>query len=180
VRSNAKPCLTPPSAKPVAVTMSAADGAGSGVDTIRYTTNGTAPTLDGGIEYTRTFSVQALAHLRVRAYDKAGNASNAVDVTIRSAATRLVFSPPAHLAVKSGARYLFARVTSTRRGFVSVRMTGPSLKTPQRWRFVLDSGTSIVQLRLPAGLARKGRYKLIWTVRAGTQTTSKTTLLAVG
>jgi Chitobiase/beta-hexosaminidase C-terminal domain len=179
VRCNGKPCLTTTYPKAVTVAMSAADGAGSGVDTIRYTTNGTDPTLDRGIEYTRTFGVQTLAHLRVRAYDKAGNASNAVDVTIRSAATRLVFTPPAHLVVKSGARYLFARVASTRRGVVSAILTGPGLKTPQRWRFVLGSGTSIVQLRLPAGLARKGRYKLVWTVRAGTQKASKTTLLAV-
>jgi hypothetical protein len=164
----------------VAVTLSAADGTGSGVDTIRYTTNGTDPTVDSGIEYTRTFSVRTLARLRVRAFDKAGNASNPAVMTIRSAADRLVFSAPPRLAVKSGARYLFARVTSTRRAIASATMTGPNLKTPQRWHFVLGSGRSIVQLRLPARLAHTGRYRVVWTVRAGTQKTSKTTLIAVG
>jgi hypothetical protein len=180
VRCNGKPCLTTTYAKAVAVTLSATDGAGSGVDTIRYTTNGTDPKVDGGIEYTRAFSVRSLARLRVRAYDKAGNASNAVVLAIRSAADRLVFSAPPRLVVKSRARYLFARVASTRRAVASATMTGPNLKTPHRWRFILGSGRTIVQLRLPARLAHTGRYRIVWTVKAGTQKTSKTTLVTLG
>jgi hypothetical protein len=179
VRCNSRPCLTTTYPKAVAVTMSATDGAGSGVDTIRFTTNGTAPTLHRGFEYSRQFTLRSFAHLRVRAYDRAGNASNAVNVTIRSAADKLVFASPARLAVKAGARFAFAKVTSSRRGVASVALTGPGLKTPRRWRFVLESGASVVQLRLPATLARKSRYKLVWTIRAGTQTTSTTTLLVV-
>jgi chitobiase/beta-hexosaminidase-like protein len=180
VRCNGRPCLPGPYSKAVTVAFSAADGLGSGVDTIRYTTNGTDPTRDRGTEYTGPFSVRTLARLEARAYDKAGNPSTPLAVTIRSLADRLVFSAPPRLAVRSGARYLFARITSTRRGIVSATMTGPNLKTPQRWRFILGSGTSIVQLRLPTRLARTGRYKVVWTVRAGTQKTTRTTLVALG
>jgi hypothetical protein len=180
VRCNGRPCRATAYPKAVTVTFSAADGTGSGVDTIRYTTNGTDPTPNRGIEYTRPFSVRTLAHLKVRAYDKAGNPSSPLALTVHSLANRLVFSAPPHLAVKSGARYLWGRVTSTLRATVSATMTGPNLKQPRRWRFILTSGTSIVQLRLPTGLARTGRYKVVWAVHAGTQKTSKTTLVVVG
>ena len=61
----------------------------------------------------------------------------------------------------------------------SATMTGPNLKQPKRWRFILGAGTSIVQLKLPAGLARTGRYKVVWRVQAGTQKTSRTTVVTL-
>ena len=38
----------------------------------------------------------------------------------------------------------------------------------QRWRFILASGTSIVQLRLPTTIRRPGSYRVVWIVTAGT------------
>jgi hypothetical protein len=180
IRCNGRPCLAKPYLKAVTVAFSASDGLGSGVDTIRYTTNGADPTRDGGVEYRGPFSIHSLTRLKARAFDKAGNPSSPLELTVRSLADRLFISAPPRLAVKAGARYLFARVTSTRRSIASATMSGPNLKHPRRWRFVLGVGTSIVQLQLPSGLARPGRYKIVWTARAGTQKTSKTTLVTLG
>ncbi len=125
------------------------------------------------------FALTTLTHLKVRAYDKAGNPSRLVALTIRSAADRLAITAPRQLAVKANARYAFVRVTSTRRGIATATMRGPRLKRPHRWKFILDAGTSIVQLRLPTGLSRPGRYTISWAVRAGTKKTSKTTRIAL-
>jgi hypothetical protein len=180
VRCNGRPCLATTYSKAVSITATATDGTGSGIDTIRFTTDGTNPTADKGNEFERGLVARTLTHLKVRAYDKAGNPSNLVVLMIRSAADRLVFTAPPRLNVKMGAGYLFTTVRSSRRAIVSATLTGPKLKRAQRWRFLLESGTSIVKLRLPAGLARTGRYKVVWTARAGTQTTSKTTLVVFG
>ena len=179
VRCNGKPCSSRTYPKAVTITATATDGNGSGIDTIHYTTNGTTPTADAGAEYVRSFALTTLTHLRVRAYDKAGNPSRLVVLTIRSAADRLAITAPRKLAVKANARYAFVRVTSTRRGIATATMRGPKLKRPHRWKFILDAGTSIVQLRLPAGLSRPGRYTIVWSVRAGTKKTSKTTRIAL-
>jgi len=164
----------------VTITATATDGSGSGIDTIRFTTDGTNPTADRGTEFARSFVARTLTHLKVRAYDKAGNASEIAALTIRSSADRLVFAAPLRMSVKTGAGYLFTRVTLTRRAIVSATMTGPRLKRAQRWHFLLEPGTSIVKLRLPAGLARTGRYRVVWAVRAGTQTTTRTTMVVFG
>jgi Chitobiase/beta-hexosaminidase C-terminal domain len=179
IHCNGGSCLSTPYPKAVTVSLAAADAGGSGVDTIRYSTNGTDPTPDRGVEYTGPFIVNSLTLLKVRAYDKAGNWSSPLAVTVRSLADKLVLSAPLRLAVKSGARYLFAKVTTTRRAMASATMTGPNLKQPKRWRFILGAGTSIVQLKLPAGLARTGRYKVVWRVQAGTQKTTRTTMVTL-
>jgi hypothetical protein len=175
VRCNGRPCLGTTYPKAVTVTATATDGSGSGVDTIRYTTDGTEPTADRGIEYVRGFAVRSLTRLKMRAYDKAGNASKPVVLTVRSAADRLAFAAPPSLTAKAGTRYLLVRVNTTRRAVVSAAMTGPALKHPKRWRFILAAGTSIVRFQLPAGLSGRGLYRLVWTVQAGTQKTTKTT-----
>ena len=179
VRCNGKPCVARTYPKAVTITATATDGTGSGVGMIHYTTNGTTPTADTGAEYVRAFALTTVTRLKVRAYDKAGNPSKLVALTIRSAADRLAITAPRRLAVKANARYVFVRVTSTRRGIATATMRGPRLKRPHRWKFILDAGTSIVQLRLPTGLSRPGRYTISWAVRAGTKKTSKTTRIAL-
>lgn len=180
VHCNGGPCLSRAYRKGVTVAFSAADVQGSGVDTIRYTTDGTDPTRDRGVEYTGPFSVHTLTHLKARAFDTVGNASKVVALTIRSAADRLVFAAPLRVTVKTGARYLLVRVTSSQRAIASVTMTGPKLRKPQRWHFILSSGTSIVQFRLPTGLSARGRYKVVWAIQAGTRKASRTTQVVVG
>ena len=175
VRCNGAPCLAKSYPGPVTVTFTGADTPGSGVDLIRFTTNGTVPTKDEGFEYASPFVVRSVTHLTVRAFDKAGNASNPLSLMVRSLADRLVFGAPARLSVGRAARYLEARVSSTRRAHVLAVMTGPGLKAPGRWRFSLEGGAWIVQLRLPETIQRGGAYTVRWTVSAGTRSTSKVT-----
>jgi len=69
----------------VAVTLSATDnGGGSGVASIRYTTDGTAPSLMNGTTYSGAFSLAATATVKYRAYDNAGNAEpvNAASISV--------------------------------------------------------------------------------------------------
>jgi Chitobiase/beta-hexosaminidase C-terminal domain len=178
VRCNGRSCGPGTYAKAVTITAFATDGSGSGIDTIRYTTDGTNPTATHGVEYTRSFTVDRATRLKVRAFDKAGNASPVVALTIRSTAYRLVFAAPSRLTTTSTARYLTLKVTSTRHAIVTVTMRGPGLKTPHRWQFIIDAGATIVRFRLPPRLAPRGRYTLVWTVRSGAQKTTRTTLVA--
>jgi chitobiase/beta-hexosaminidase-like protein len=180
VRCNGKPCLATSYPKPVLVTVSASDGVGSGIDTIRYSTDGSEPTADDGDEYVKGFTVSHLTDLKVRAYDKAGNASAVRSVTIRSLADRLVFAAPVQVEVKAHARYLQARVSSSHPARVSAVLRGQGLKKQTRWRFVLGSGSSIVQLRLPTGIRRSGRYSVSWSVQAGARKATKTTRILLG
>ena len=174
VHCNGGVCKKTPYPKAVTVTLSANDSGGSGIDTIRWTTNGTDPKADSGYEYTRGFTVQAMTHLNVRAFDKAGN-SSALSLTIDSRANRLVFGAPSLVVVKAKARYVAARVTSTHRASVRATMTGTGLKKAMRWNFILASGTSIVKLRLPTTIRRPGSYRVVWTVTSDTRKASKTT-----
>jgi hypothetical protein len=175
VRCNGAPCLAKSYLGPVTVTFTGADKPGSGLGPIRFTTNGTVPTKDGGYEYTSPFVLRSLTHLTVRAFDKAGNASSPLLLTVRSLADRLVFGAPARISVGAAARYLQARVSSTRRAHVLAVMTGTGLKAPGRWRFILKGGAWIVQLRLPETIERGGAYTVRWTVSAGARSTSKVT-----
>jgi large repetitive protein len=56
----------------VSIALSANDG-GSGVDVIRYTTDGTNPTPANGSDYVAPFSVGATTTVKFRAYDEVGN-----------------------------------------------------------------------------------------------------------
>lgn len=57
----------------VTIGLSATDSGGAGVEAIRYTTDGTEPTLLSPV-YTGTFTVSSTATVKYRAWDKAGNA----------------------------------------------------------------------------------------------------------
>jgi chitobiase/beta-hexosaminidase-like protein/Big-like domain-containing protein len=177
---NGKACLATPYAKEIAVTVAATDTGGSGVDTILYTIDGAAPTPDAGVEYEGGLRVRTLTHLKVRAYDKAGNASEVVGVTIRSLADRLVFAAPVQLRAKVRAAYVQARVSSSARAKVTAVMTGRGLRTPHSWRFILGSGTSIVRLQLPKSIKRPGRYTVVWNVQAGTKRSRASTRVVLG
>ncbi len=59
----------------VSVTLNATDDTGgSGVSSIRYTTDGSDPSLTNGSVYSGSFSVGATTTVKYRAYDNAGNA----------------------------------------------------------------------------------------------------------
>jgi peptidoglycan/xylan/chitin deacetylase (PgdA/CDA1 family) len=57
----------------VSVTLSATDSGGSGVQKIRYTTDGTVPTATNGTDYSGAFTISANTTVRYRAWDNAGN-----------------------------------------------------------------------------------------------------------
>ena len=137
VLCNGKPCVGSPYAKQVTVTVTATDGTGSGVGTIRYTVDGTDPTAEGGTEYNDALMVRSLTHLTVRAYDKAGNASAPVSVTVVSLVDKLVVTAPARVTVKAGARYLVVRMSATRRSLAAAAMSRPGVKRAAGWHFLL-------------------------------------------
>jgi hypothetical protein len=58
-------------------------------------------------------------------------------------------------------------------------MSGPGLKKPLRWNFVLSPGTSLVQLRLPKTIRRPGTYRVVWKLSADTRRAQKTTRVTV-
>ena len=55
------------------MTLSANDGSGSGVQKIRYTTDGTDPTPVNGSDYSGAISINSTTTVKFRAYDNLGN-----------------------------------------------------------------------------------------------------------
>src|SRR6185312_9367903 len=75
IQCNAAACLsgTYYTSAPVHVTLSADDGSGSGVQKIRYTTDGTNPSPVNGSDYSGTIDVASTTTIKFRAYDNLGN-----------------------------------------------------------------------------------------------------------
>jgi len=178
VRCNGAECSKKPYAKTVTVTLSANDTV-SGISSVRWTSDGTDPTVDHGNQYFKGIAVNGLSHLKVRAFDKAGNASPLVNLTVVSRASKLVFGAPPAVVLGPKAKYVLLRVTSTRRASVRLTMTGTGLKKPARWSFILDAGTSIVRVRLPKGVKHPGSYRVVWSLKSGTGTTTRATRLTL-
>ena len=75
ISCNGGACAAPWYTSAVSVTLSAVDNpGGSGVASIRYTTDGSDPSLTNGLAYSGSFSVGATTTVKYRAYDNAGNA----------------------------------------------------------------------------------------------------------
>jgi hypothetical protein len=174
VRCNGGVCRTKPYAKTVMVTFAATDVGGSGVSTIRWTSDGTVPTADHGNEYTRGIPMRDLTRLKVRAFDKAGNSSPLDSLTVTSLANRLLVGAPVSLVTSAKGRAVKAKLSTTRRSLVSATLSGTGLKKALHWNFVLPAGTSLVQLRLPKTV-KPGAYRLVWKVSADTRRAQKTT-----
>ena len=178
VNCNGAACRKLPYKKTVLVTFAAAD-TGSGVSTIRWTTDGSDPKVDHGNEYTRAIPLTGLTHLKVRAFDKAGNPSTLAALTVTSLAGRLLVGAPASVVVTAKGGYVRVKLSSTRRALVTATMSGTGLKKPLRWNFVLSPGTSLVQLRLPKTIRRPGTYRVVWKLSADTRRAQKTTRVTV-
>jgi hypothetical protein len=75
IQCNAAACFsgTYYASAPVHVTLSADDGSGSGVEKIRYTTDGTNPSPINGSDYSGTIDVASTTTIKFRAYDNLGN-----------------------------------------------------------------------------------------------------------
>jgi chitobiase/beta-hexosaminidase-like protein len=85
---NGSPCSSGSYSSPVSVSLAASDSGGSGVSSIRYTTDGTTPTLSNGVTYSAPFTVSQTTTVEYRAYDNAGNveAVHSQQVAIESSA----------------------------------------------------------------------------------------------
>jgi hypothetical protein len=73
----------------VSVALSARDTGGSGVSSLRYTTDGTTPTSSNGQDYTGPFTLSSPTTVKYRAFDGAGNAE-----PVNSALIRVDVTPP--------------------------------------------------------------------------------------
>jgi hypothetical protein len=74
IACNASACATGYYGSAVSVSLTASDGGGSGVASIRYTTDGSDPTTTTGTLYSGSFSVSSTTTVKYRAFDNAGNA----------------------------------------------------------------------------------------------------------
>ena len=82
----------------VSVALDAVDGGGSGVASIRYTTDGSDPTATTGNAYLGPFSVTSTATVKYRAFDNAGTAE-----PVRSKLIQIDSSSPASTISCNGA-----------------------------------------------------------------------------
>jgi hypothetical protein len=144
----------------VKVALTASDDS-SGVDRIRYTTDGTDPAL--GVAYTGPVTVPASATVRFRAYDRAGNAGAAESLVlgVDRVAPAARVGAPGDRATMTGVTYLRADVADAN-GIARVyfaldgRVLGSRIVTPYQWRLDtagLPRGPHTVQVTAvdPAG-----------------------------
>ena len=179
VRCNGKPCIASPYAQPVKVTVTASDGTGSGIGTIRYTVDGSDPTAGRGTEYDKELTVRSLTRLKVRAYDKAGNASTTVGVTIASLADKLMVTR-AGPRDREGRRPLPGRADVDDAPFAR-RRRDDRLGREARRTLALHAALRNLDRPAPAagGAQAAGRYTIVWTLVAGTEKATKTTFVSV-
>ena len=131
---------------PVTIGLSAADNVGgSGVASIRYTTDGSIPTAGSGGVYTSPFDVNQTTTVNYLAIDNAGNAEtfNTQVVTIGTPASVTV-TTPSDGAVLAGSVTLAASVTSMTPDhvdfYVGATKVGTANATP--WSIGWDSTTA--------------------------------------
>jgi Bacterial Ig domain/Chitobiase/beta-hexosaminidase C-terminal domain len=98
----------------VSVSLLATDNSGgSGVQQIRYTTNGSDPTSTTGTVYSAPFTVSSTTTVKYRAFDNAGNAEavNTRVITLDTTAPTVTLTAPANGAVVGGSVTLTATAT---------------------------------------------------------------------
>jgi peptidoglycan/xylan/chitin deacetylase (PgdA/CDA1 family) len=115
---NDSPCTTSYTS-PVQVSLSATD-AGSGVEAIRYTLDGSDPTLTSAV-YASPFTVSSSATVKFRAWDNSGNAeaTKSLPLTVGSSPPAGDTTPPTTTIACNGA----ACTTGWYRGSVSVTLS---------------------------------------------------------
>jgi peptidoglycan/xylan/chitin deacetylase (PgdA/CDA1 family) len=105
ITCNGATCSAAPYAGTVSVVLAASDDpGGSGVTSIRYTTNGTDPTSTTGTIYTTAFAVSATTTVKYRAFDASGHAEavNARLIQIDTAAPTVSLTAPGANAILGG------------------------------------------------------------------------------
>ena len=103
---------------------------------------------------------------------------SAVDLVVSSGATqqaRLRFNVVGTKRVVRTPRTIGARIRVSTRAQVTASLHGPKRVTLYTWRVTVRAGTSIVRLRVPAGvLPRLGQNQVVWVARAGGQLVRRT------
>jgi peptidoglycan/xylan/chitin deacetylase (PgdA/CDA1 family) len=123
----------------VNVSLTAVDSGGSGVASIRYTTDGSDPSLSSPV-YSVPFTVSSTTTVRYRAWDNAGNAeaTKAQLIQIDSAAPQVTLTSPVSGATVSGVVRLEATASDTVSGVVRVefyvdnKLLGTATAVPYR------------------------------------------------
>ena len=97
---------------PVSVSLSAVDSGGSGVAVIRYTTDGSDPSLSSSV-YSAPFTVSSTTTVRYRAWDNAGNveATKAQFIQTDTTAPQITLTSPVNGATVTGVVRLEATAT---------------------------------------------------------------------
>ena len=169
IACNAAPCVSWYSAA-VAVSIQAADSQ-SGVGQIRYTTDGSTPTLTNGTAYSGPFTVTTNTTVKYRAWDNVGNASGTGSQTLSfdTTAPTVTITSPANGATVAGNVNVSANAADTGgSGLASVS-------------FYLDGTTLLSTEKGPkfsfqwnAKTTTKGQHTLtaVATDKAGNRTTS--------
>ena len=135
IACNSSPCQTWYNAV-VTVTLTASDGQ-SGVAQIRYTTDGTTPTLTNGTVYTAPFAINANAKVEYSAWDNAGNASTTASqvLSFDTIAPAVAITSPANGATVASSTTVSANASDTGgSGLASVRfyLDGTTLLSTQK------------------------------------------------
>lgn len=174
IACNGSACSSPWYAAPVSVTLSATD-ADSGVKEIRYTLDGSEPTVSSPL-YTGAFSVSATATVRFRAWDNAGNveSANSQLIQIDTQAPSVVITSPASGATVKGNVKISADAFDALSGIAVVRfyVNGVLIGTKTSSPFFVNWQTN----KLP-----KGQYTLTAVAEdaAGNTTTSAPVVVTV-
>ena len=121
IACNGATCSSGWYAAAVSVGLSAADPGGSGVAFIRYTTDGSAPSLSSPA-YSAPFTVSATTTVKYRAWDNAGNieATKAQLIQIDMTAPQVTLTSPVNGAKVSGVVRLEATATDVGSGVLRV------------------------------------------------------------
>jgi hypothetical protein len=164
ISCNGTTCSSGYYSQSVNVSLAATDNSGgSGLASIRYTTDGTSPSLANGSSYSAPLVIGASMTISYRAYDNAGNAGavNSQKIAIDQAPPTVSLSAPQTGTVLSGTATLAASATDN----VAVDRVG----------FLVD-GTSV-------GSDASAPYSLAWnsaSVADGTHTVSARALDTAG
>jgi hypothetical protein len=93
---------------------------------------------------------------------------------------RLVFDVVATKRFAPAVRKSIAlRLKTTRTATVTTTLLDPKGSRSYRWRFLVQAGTTIKQLTMPPSVKNPGRYRLVFAVQSGSETTKTSIVVAI-
>jgi peptidoglycan/xylan/chitin deacetylase (PgdA/CDA1 family) len=139
ISCNSSTCSSGWYAAPVSVSLSAVDSGGSGVAFIRYTTDGSEPSVSS-LVYSAPFTVSSTTTVKYRAWDNAGNVetTNTQLIQIDTTAPQVTLTSPVNGATVSGVVRLEATATDVGLGvsrvdfYVDGKIVGTATLVPYR------------------------------------------------